>query len=49
MVVFFGCMFIFQNDVIKSNGQVAGLWEMGTMASTVAIVIVNLRMAMETK
>jgi hypothetical protein len=49
IVVFFTCSIIFKNDVIQQNGQTAGLWVFGTIASTLAILVVNLRIALETR
>lgn len=49
IVTYFFVVFFFANDVLKSNGQVGDLWTMGTIASTLGIIIVNLRMALETK
>jgi phospholipid-transporting ATPase len=49
MVIYFAVLFLFDNDVLQSNGKVADLWVMGTVASTIAVTIVNLRMAIETK
>ena len=49
LCVYYGVFFLLANDTIKSNGQTADLWTMGTIASTLAIVIVNCRMAIETR
>jgi magnesium-transporting ATPase (P-type) len=49
LVVFYGVYFLFVNDTLQSNGHTADLWTMGTIASTLAIIIVNCRMAIETR
>lgn len=49
LVVFFGTELIFANDALFYNGRTTGLWIMGTLASTLAILIVNLRMVLEIK
>ena len=48
-VVFFGTELIYSSDVLYSNGRTTGLWDMGSLASTLAIFIVNLRMVIEIK
>lgn len=49
LVTYFGVMFLFSNDVLRTSGVNADIWTMGTFASTIVIVIVNLRMALETR
>eukprot|EP00027_Filamoeba_sp_ATCC50430_P018405 CAMPEP_0168578090 /NCGR_PEP_ID=MMETSP0413-20121227/21145_1 /TAXON_ID=136452 /ORGANISM="Filamoeba nolandi, Strain NC-AS-23-1" /LENGTH=1137 /DNA_ID=CAMNT_0008611909 /DNA_START=1 /DNA_END=3414 /DNA_ORIENTATION=+ len=49
-VSFFTAYWIFKDDgVLQENGQTGGMWAMGVLASTIAVVVVNLRMAVETK
>jgi hypothetical protein len=49
VVIYFGCNLLFANEVLQKNGLVAGMWEMGTIASTIMVVVVNLRIGIETK
>ncbi|KAM9966517.1 hypothetical protein ACTFIR_006735 [Dictyostelium discoideum] len=49
LVTFFGVKLLFVNDVMSSNGHVAGIWTLGTLVSTASILTVNVRMAIETK
>jgi len=49
LVIYFGCSFLFSNDVLAKSGQTYELWEFGTMASTLVIFIVNIRIAIEIK
>jgi hypothetical protein len=48
-VVYFGAELIFKIDTLFENGRTTGMWEMGTLAATLAIFIVNFRMAIEIK
>jgi len=49
LVVYFGSQLLFTSDVIFENGRTTGLWVMGTLAATVAIILVNVRMVLEVK
>jgi len=49
LVIYYGCTFLFNNNTLSSNGHTTELWEFGTLVSTLAIFIVNLRIALEIK
>jgi len=50
LVIFFSVYFLFQDDVVSSgHGFVGDLYFMGTYASSVGIITVMLRIAMETR
>jgi len=46
---FFFHFFLFQNDSISFSGKTSGIWTIGFMVQTFAVVIVLLRLAIETK
>jgi len=49
LVIFFLSFFLFQNDSISFSGKTSGIWTIGFMVQTFAVVIVLLRLAIETK
>jgi len=49
LVVFFGTELLFANDILFASGRTTGLWAMGTLAATLAILIANLRIILEIK
>ncbi|EGG15352.1 transmembrane protein [Cavenderia fasciculata] len=49
LVVYFSVRFLFDNDIVNSNGLTAGIWSYGTLISTSSILIANLRMALEVR
>jgi len=49
LVVYFGSELLFSNDILFSSGRTLGIWSIGTAASTLVILIVNLRIVIELK
>eukprot|EP01132_Coremiostelium_polycephalum_P003773 gene3773-4697_t len=49
LVIFFGIQFLYENDIINLQGHTSGIWSLGTLVATCSILIVNFRMAVETK
>ncbi|XP_062573567.1 phospholipid-transporting ATPase IF-like [Saccostrea cucullata] len=48
-VFFFGVVFLFGNDVpLWPNGKMMGIWSFGTIAYTVCVITVNLKLCLET-
>ncbi|KAJ4453647.1 phospholipid-transporting P-type ATPase [Paratrimastix pyriformis] len=48
VVIFWGTLLLWGQGTVFTNGQTAGLWEFGTLAASVSIVLVNLRVALST-
>jgi phospholipid-transporting ATPase len=48
LVIFFGMIFYFGDSVIDNTGQSHGIWSFGVISYTVVIVVVNLKVAVET-
>jgi len=49
LVIYYGCSFLFTNPVLSISGRTFELWEFGSLASTIVIFVVNLRIALEIK
>lgn len=49
LVIYYGSTFLFNNNILFSSGKTLELWEFGSLASTLAIFVVNLRIALEIK
>jgi phospholipid-transporting ATPase len=49
LAIYYGCTLLFNDAVLTSSGNAEALWEFGTMAATIVIFVVNLRMALEIK
>jgi len=49
LVIYFVVYIIFQNDVIWDSGKTAGLWSLGYYVQTFAVLVVLLKLALETK
>jgi len=49
VVIYFGLLIILPNDGILQDGKILDLWSWGTISCTAAVVVVNLKIALETK
>jgi len=49
LVVFFSCVFVWNNEVLSPNGKTADFWVMSTYGSTLLVFIVLFRIAVATR
>jgi len=48
IIIFFGSIYWFDDGIVNSDGKSFGMWALGTIAYTVVIMVVNIKIAIET-
>ncbi|GAM25814.1 hypothetical protein SAMD00019534_089890 [Acytostelium subglobosum LB1] len=49
LTIYFGVRLLFANEIMGPGGMTSGIWSYGTLISTIAILVVNFKIALETK
>ena len=49
VIIFYGSIYWFDDGIVNEDGRSFGVWGLGTIAYTVVIMVVNIKIAIETE